>query len=572
MSGELVTYCLIGVSILFFIFLFVRELNKKNKIKKVYYDSGSIKMRREGLWKNGEFVSGKIIYYRVNGSISCIAEGGFNDWSLDSGMITVYNEDGSVCGVDEGVFCDNGLLNGKKIRNLESNSFVSIEGTFDSTFNNNNLINGTIDYYNEDGCLEYKHEGSFNNDNHLITGKKIIYGENNVVSLLEDGSFDDGIIVSGERTFYNHENYYKIIENGYFLNGYLDRGKQTYYESENIIGFEQEGEFDKNGDGFNNNLIRGKISYYDINEQNNIVEKSEEGYFCEYLKLKNGIRIIYRDDGSIDNTKEGEFFFSGDTGDVELLFGDSKLLSGVHNIYDKNNELVISNEVLRVVGKNIELEIINNSSVAITINKIKNEYTNEQFVSAIKLFLLHKNELAVKYSQGVVSLGYGKFDYSKSNKELNYFIQNVIGDELLLDNDFKIILVNIIERLLKDNVEITVDEDELNPENYEISIANKLKQYGFDTRLTQKTGDQGVDVIAIKNKKKVVIQCKLYSNSVGNSAVQEILGGKAFEGADYAVVVSNAAFTKSAKQLARSADVLLIHHDELEKINQMVSL
>jgi restriction system protein len=67
------------------------------------------------------------------------------------------------------------------------------------------------------------------------------------------------------------------------------------------------------------------------------------------------------------------------------------------------------------------------------------------------------------------------------------------------------------------------------------------------------------------NGTTLVVQCKLYSSPVGNKAVQEVIAGRAFENADMAAVVSNMAFTKSARVLAQQAGVDLLHHDELPR-------
>jgi len=104
---------------------------------------------------------------------------------------------------------------------------------------------------------------------------------------------------------------------------------------------------------------------------------------------------------------------------------------------------------------------------------------------------------------------------------------------------------------------------EMSPIEYEHFIVNILNSSGWIARATTSTGDQGIDVIAEADNIKIVIQCKLYSSNVGNSAVQEIIAGKVFEKADYAAVVSNANYTRSARQLASSSGVFLMHHDEL---------
>jgi restriction system protein len=105
----------------------------------------------------------------------------------------------------------------------------------------------------------------------------------------------------------------------------------------------------------------------------------------------------------------------------------------------------------------------------------------------------------------------------------------------------------------------------MDPIAYEHMVADRLRDLGWETRLTKGSGDQGIDVIAELREKRVVIQCKRYSSSIGNAAVQEAYAGKAFEDADYAAVVSNAKYTPGARSLADSTRVIVLHHDELSQ-------
>ena len=105
---------------------------------------------------------------------------------------------------------------------------------------------------------------------------------------------------------------------------------------------------------------------------------------------------------------------------------------------------------------------------------------------------------------------------------------------------------------------------------YEDYCQTILLQAGWEVRHTKASGDQVVDLIAEIEDIMVCIQCKRYSKPVGNKAVQEVLAGKAFYGGTHAVVASNAGFTKAAKSLAKSADVILISDTELEDLETMV--
>lgn len=101
------------------------------------------------------------------------------------------------------------------------------------------------------------------------------------------------------------------------------------------------------------------------------------------------------------------------------------------------------------------------------------------------------------------------------------------------------------------------------PTDYELHCALLLRSVGWDAQTTVASGDQGADIIAHRGGVVLVVQCKLYSQPVGNSAVQEISAARLHQRADYAAVVSNASFTPAARQLAMTNGLYLLHHEEL---------
>ena len=103
----------------------------------------------------------------------------------------------------------------------------------------------------------------------------------------------------------------------------------------------------------------------------------------------------------------------------------------------------------------------------------------------------------------------------------------------------------------------------MRPIDYELHCALLLRSAGWDAQTTVASGDQGTDVIAKRNGRVLVLQCKLYDQPVGNSAVQEISAARMHQQADYAAEVSNAAYTAAARQLARTNGIFLLHHGEL---------
>lgn len=60
---------------------------------------------------------------------------------------------------------------------------------------------------------------------------------------------------------------------------------------------------------------------------------------------------------------------------------------------------------------------------------------------------------------------------------------------------------------------------------FEHWVADSLSKFGWETSVTRASGDQGIDVIAAHNGLKLGIQCKLYSQSVGNSAPPTCVSG-----------------------------------------------
>jgi restriction system protein len=77
--------------------------------------------------------------------------------------------------------------------------------------------------------------------------------------------------------------------------------------------------------------------------------------------------------------------------------------------------------------------------------------------------------------------------------------------------------------------------------------------------------DQGVDVVAQKNGRRAVLQCKLYARPVGNKSVQEVAAARAHEQANLGIVVSNNRYTKAAEQLADTNDIPLLHYRDFKK-------
>ena len=99
---------------------------------------------------------------------------------------------------------------------------------------------------------------------------------------------------------------------------------------------------------------------------------------------------------------------------------------------------------------------------------------------------------------------------------------------------------------------------------FERFMADLLRQKGYEVEETPLSGDQGVDLILPDlDGKRVVIQLKRWTGPVGNKAIQATFAGMAHYQADEGWIITTSAFTKSARELARSTSVRLIDKDEL---------
>ena len=120
-----------------------------------------------------------------------------------------------------------------------------------------------------------------------------------------------------------------------------------------------------------------------------------------------------------------------------------------------------------------------------------------------------------------------------------------------------------------DNAASMLYVDQLEGLEFEKWCADLLNFNGFDqVQITPGSGDQGVDLVAVKDGIRYAVQCKRYSSNLGNTPVQEVYAGKAMYNCQVGVVMTNQHFTGSAKELAKSTGVLLW---DREKIAEMVS-
>lgn len=111
--------------------------------------------------------------------------------------------------------------------------------------------------------------------------------------------------------------------------------------------------------------------------------------------------------------------------------------------------------------------------------------------------------------------------------------------------------------------------DSMEGHTFERWCANLLLKSGFiSAEVTPGSGDQGVDIVAVKDGIHYAIQCKCYSSDLGNAPIQQVYAGKEMYSCQVGVVMTNRHFTAGAKQLAEKTRVLLW---DREKLAEMLS-
>ena len=202
--------------------------------------------------------------------------------------------------------------------------------------------------------------------------------------------------------------------------------------------------------------------------------------------------------------------------------------------------------------------------------EIKEKQIREQIIQLIEQ---HIDTLARKKRQLYIADGYGVVDKEPWLNEINRFYNRVLKPQVLNQYgadcpDYVIVLVieELLEKHSTKNTSLKTEfSDAMNPYEYERYCADILCNIGWNAQATKASGDQGCDVIAEKNGTKIVLQCKLYTQPVGNKAVQEVFAAKHHEQANYAAVVTNQSYTRSARQISATTGIELLHHEQLEK-------
>jgi HJR/Mrr/RecB family endonuclease len=185
-------------------------------------------------------------------------------------------------------------------------------------------------------------------------------------------------------------------------------------------------------------------------------------------------------------------------------------------------------------------------------------------------FSSENREKILRHFEDEIELGYGTFS-NETKAIANSMLQevaSVAGIQAFFPRSSDIQTRSIpdetsIQRSSLDEVDI----DNMDGQSFEYLCADLLRANGFaNVEVTKGSGDQGVDILAVKDEIRYAFQCKCYTSDIGNKPVQEVFAGKSIYNCHIGVVLTNSFFTDGAKEAAKATGVLLWDRRKLRKL------
>ena len=167
---------------------------------------------------------------------------------------------------------------------------------------------------------------------------------------------------------------------------------------------------------------------------------------------------------------------------------------------------------------------------------------------------------------------YGDADYADFFNELIEFLSTYFDENNLnfFYNRLPLMLcLSHVEPWLSETADIlTIPSNGIDFEHW---CAARIEEQGWSVRVSKASGDQGIDIEAMRDGMLVAVQCKRYNNPVGNKAVQEAYAGATHYRATKAIVIGTGGYTKSAIDLAANTGVILLDAENIAAFSKLVT-
>lgn len=135
-------------------------------------------------------------------------------------------------------------------------------------------------------------------------------------------------------------------------------------------------------------------------------------------------------------------------------------------------------------------------------------------------------------------------------------------------NNKKVYFIKKLEEVIKKHQTIIiknlVDLNKLSGDEFEIFTKKYFTLQDFETIKTQKSHDNGADVLAYKNNVKYIISAKRYSYPLSHNAINQLIHAKRIYDGDIAILFTNSTVTHGATSYAESHNVKIINGHEID--------
>lgn len=113
----------------------------------------------------------------------------------------------------------------------------------------------------------------------------------------------------------------------------------------------------------------------------------------------------------------------------------------------------------------------------------------------------------------------------------------------------------------------------LDPFEFEKEVAEWFKQQGYQSKVTKKSGDGGVDIIISKDNYTAYVQCKRYTKSkVDRPTLQALYGAVCADKVSQGIVVCLLGITKESVEFANKVGIKVVTINHLVKQDNSFSL
>jgi len=186
-------------------------------------------------------------------------------------------------------------------------------------------------------------------------------------------------------------------------------------------------------------------------------------------------------------------------------------------------------------------------------------YSNFKYRWAVNhLLRLEEQQRKEAYEERQIILRKKRLEEEKKAKELEEFRKSQEAKGLVEYKD-KWGTPEQVEKWKE--IEYGINNNFMNISHFEFEgfIAQLFRKMGYQTEVTRKTGDYGIDVIAKDKNDTIAVQVKQFKhgNNVSNLIVQQVLGAMWKVKANKAIIITTSDFTIQAKVQAREAPIEL---------------